>query len=358
MKVVKAMLREISDGAMFTRRQFFENILFMQRVYAKYIPRRVEIAGKPFEMTNKETVDFVQVNRCWKFVVASFGTKGIISSKNDYTGTIFQWVMQSFREEYDVKQGEYETLCKYLSLQPTDILDMKLRIEDKILRPCFYIADDVAHKAIRFVIRGTMNASDVLLDLLYQYHPWKDSYVHFGIMKAAKWCFDNLGDYLIAESNARKYKKLFVVGHSLGGAVASLFTIMMSEVHPTFSIECIAFGPPPTISLPLASAYDNLIKVFIYENDLVPSLCFGSVVQMKEIMLACKQPLPNAACCNSDNFEKENHIKDVKRFQDAMQQSECVCWQPLVRVGLRTRKAWVFRAVEEVLAAKTVIVCK
>ena len=59
---------------------------------------------------------------------------------------------------------------------------------------------------------------------------------------------------------------------------------------------------------------------------------------------------------------KENHIKDVKRFQDAMQQSECVCWQPLARVGLKTRKAWVLPAVEEAMShrarLKTIIGCK
>ena len=59
---------------------------------------------------------------------------------------------------------------------------------------------------------------------------------------------------------------------------------------------------------------------------------------------------------------KENHIKDVKRFQDAMQQSECVCWQPLARVGLNTRKAWVLPAVEEAMPhrarLKTIIGCK
>jgi hypothetical protein len=44
---------------------------------------------------------------------------------------------------------------------------------------------------------------------------------------------------------------------------------------------------------------------------------------------------------------KENHIKDVKRFQDAMHQSECVCWQALARAGLNTRRALVPPAVEE-----------
>ena len=38
------------------------------------------------------------------------------------------------------------------------------------------------------------------------------------------------------------------------------------------------------------------------------------------------------------NMLKENHIKDVKRYQDAMQQSECVRWQPLARVGLNKQE--------------------
>ena len=58
---------------------------------------------------------------------------------------------------------------------------------------------------------------------------------------------------------------------------------------------------------------------------------------------------------------KENHIKDVKRFQDAMQQSECVCWQPLARAGLIKRMEWVLPAVEEAMAhrarLKTIIGC-
>ena len=47
---------------------------------------------------------------------------------------------------------------------------------------------------------------------------------------------------------------------------------------------------------------------------------------------------------------KDNHIKDDKRFQDAMQQSECVCWQPLTRAELKTRRAWVLPAVEEAMS--------
>ena len=38
------------------------------------------------------------------------------------------------------------------------------------------------------------------------------------------------------------------------------------------------------------------------------------------------------------NMLKENHINDVTRCQDAMQQSECVCWQHLARAGFEHKK--------------------
>ena len=59
---------------------------------------------------------------------------------------------------------------------------------------------------------------------------------------------------------------------------------------------------------------------------------------------------------------KDQHIKDVWRFQNAMQQSECVTWQPLARAGLKQRREWILPAVEEAAAhrgrLKTIIGCK
>ena len=49
------------------------------------------------------------------------------------------------------------------------------------------------------------------------------------------------------------------------------------------------------------------------------------------------------------NMLKVSRIIDVKRFQDAMQQSECVCWQPLTRACLKASRVWVLPAVEEVM---------
>ena len=40
------------------------------------------------------------------------------------------------------------------------------------------------------------------------------------------------------------------------------------------------------------------------------------------------------------NMLKANYINDVKRFQNAMQQSKCVCWQPLARAGLKKRSGF------------------
>ena len=52
---------------------------------------------------------------------------------------------------------------------------------------------------------------------------------------------------------------------------------------------------------------------------------------------------------------KDQHIKDVWRFQNAMQQSECVTWQPLARAGLKQRREWILPAVEEAAAHRELL---
>lgn len=297
MKVIQSILREISDGAVFSRREFLENMIYLQRVYARNIPRKISILGRQIQNPAVE-VGMEGVLRAWNFVIASFGWRGIYNSRSNYSGTFLRMLRHRLLEQFDIKLFEMEMIAKFLSIDQTDILDLKLFFEDELYKPCYFISNDSKSRVIRLIIRGTMSTSDVIMDLLYQYHPWKDSHVHYGMLKAAKWCFNNLAKYLFSESLARGYEKIVISGHSLGGAVASLLSVMLIDSNPPVKIECIIFGPPPTVSLPVATKYDEHIKIFINENDLIPQLSFGAVVQLKEIMLACKQPPVDTACCN------------------------------------------------------------
>ena len=106
MKVVQSILREISDGAVFSRREFLENMIYLQRVYAKHIPRKMNVIGKQIQNPKTE-IGMEETFRAWNFVIASFGWRGIYSARGDYSGTI----LRMLREQ-------------------TDILDLKLFFED------------------------------------------------------------------------------------------------------------------------------------------------------------------------------------------------------------------------------------
>ena len=137
-----------------------------------------------------------------------------------------------------------------------------------------------------------MSIRDGMTDLVCEYVPFKDGLAHSGFLKSSQWFFENIGRQLLMFAEEYGLENIFCLGHSLGGATASL-TCMHIHDHflsrdegwPTCSLDpgkqinlhCYAYGPPPTDSQCLSSRYDHLITVFINGEDVVPSLSFGSV---------------------------------------------------------------------------------
>ena len=182
-------------------------------------------------------------------------------------------------------------LLDYLSIPESDMLVFNLE-EDKVFRPGFYVCIDRAQSAVILSIRGTMSIRDGMTDLVCEYVPFKDGLAHSGFLKSSQWFFENIGRQLLMFAEEYGLENIFCLGHSLGGATASL-TCMHIHDHflsrdegwPTCSLDpgkqinlhCYAYGPPPTVSQCLSSRYDHLITVFINGEDVVPSLSFGSV---------------------------------------------------------------------------------
>ena len=43
-----------------------------------------------------------------------------------------------------------------------------------------------------------------------------------------------------------------IVGHSLGGGIATLLSLLLKKKHPNFPLHCYSFAPPPVADLVLA----------------------------------------------------------------------------------------------------------
>jgi hypothetical protein len=77
------------------------------------------------------------------------------------------------------------------------------------------------------------------------------------------WFFRHLGPKLIAYSNAQSTSALYIVGHSLGAATASILTIMLLDYMDEFkkgktgdfTLQCFGFAPACCLSLDLSEKY-------------------------------------------------------------------------------------------------------
>lgn len=188
-------------------------------------------------------------------------------------------------------QANLRALLDYLSIPESDLLVYNLE-EDKVFRPGFYVCIDRAQSAVILSIRGTMSIRDGMTDLVCEYVPIKDGLAHSGFLKCSQWFFENIGRQLLMFAEEYGLENIYCLGHSLGGAIASLTCMHihdhflsrdegwpMCSVDPgkRINLHCYAYGPPPTVSQTIAGRYDHLITVFINGEDVVPSLSFGSV---------------------------------------------------------------------------------
>lgn len=198
-----------------------------------------------------------------------------------------------------------------------------------------FISLDHDSRAVVLTCRGTLGFEDVLTDMTCDYDDLVlagTAYkVHKGIHASAVRLLSGAGSRVIATLAAALEEfpdyGLVMCGHSLGGAVAALLAIMISEPasSPSFSfvttsslyrpepqrrltsqggigtaqasdvrlpsgrsIHVYAYGPPATLSPSLRLATRGLITTIINGQDLVPYLSLGVLHDLQAIALAFK----------------------------------------------------------------------
>lgn len=177
-----------------------------------------------------------------------------------------------------------------------------------------YISLDHDAKAVVLACRGTLGFEDVLADMTCEYDDliWRNrAYkVHKGVHASAqRILYGGDGKVLATLQEAlREFPGygLILCGHSLGGAVASLLGVMLSEpnphgtgfvtasekhdaaaggsdgkrrpdfqVPPGRRIHVFAYGPPGVMASSLNKLTRGLITTVVHGSDLVPHLSLG-----------------------------------------------------------------------------------
>ena len=140
----------------------------------------------------------------------------------------------------------------------------------------------------------------MITDALAHHEPWGGGVVHRGVLRSAK--------YLVNRSlkDIREAVKKFgsngiqVIGHSLGASVSSIVTLLLREqcqdlIAQGIDIHAWNFATAPCCSLDLAckAETEDCIDNFINENDVIPRLSYGNLMDFKELVKFAASELKN-----------------------------------------------------------------
>ncbi|KZV32986.1 sn1-specific diacylglycerol lipase beta-like [Dorcoceras hygrometricum] len=162
--------------------------------------------------------------------------------------------------------------------------------DSSVLRPGYFIGLDMRKKLVILGIRGTHTVYDLVTDIISSSHEeiaFEGYSTHFGAAEAARWFLTH--EIVTLRKCLEKHKgfKLRLVGHSLGGATASLLAIMLRKkslkelgFNPEI-IDAVAYAPPPCVSRELAESCSDFVTTVVMQDDMIPRLSIGSISRLR-----------------------------------------------------------------------------
>lgn len=169
------------------------------------------------------------------------------------------------------------------------------------------------HNRITTIFRGSESFKDWLYDLLIiQTNLKNDIYVHKGFKEQLEPAKDDL-IYTISKllQDYPKYK-LFTTGHSLGGALCTLFGYYLSEVFSPNEVNIISFASPRVGNKSWSNLINNKYNLkhyrFINEKDIVVSIPYINYYHTgikcylnRKRLVYIDEKIDNDCCCSFYN---------------------------------------------------------
>lgn len=147
--------------------------------------------------------------------------------------------------------------------------------------------------------RGTESKQDILIDLnffrtefilptLQSQNISNNILVHQGFYNQFNSVFsvldNNINNYINDSNDNNDSKELIFVGHSLGGALATLGACYYSLKYPNIKTSCVTFGSPRVGNNDFAKIFNkNVAESYRFVNDNDPVPCLPSSLRFKHV---------------------------------------------------------------------------
>ncbi|KAI4293037.1 hypothetical protein PAPHI01_2311 [Pancytospora philotis] len=200
-----------------------------------------------------------------------------------FANSLFTWGLEKRRDTVNIRDNRKKAILDRLDIEEADLFE-DFRGDDSSIS---YIAFFSKGRLV-VSFKGTTSGIETIHDLSCDYAHFQDGYAHRGIRDLGTAFMDQHWGVLRSEMDRRGVKQLVLAGHSLGAAVAVLVYLIMLEREPewTACASVTAFSCPPVVSASIASKEFPGIKIYNYGHDLVPRLCFGSVLELKYLCIS------------------------------------------------------------------------
>lgn len=230
-------------------------------------------------------------------------------------------VVHDLKYHTELAKGAYKdsttSLARNTMLRESDIVKF-IKISS-MLRPGYYIAIDKRKRLVILGIRGTHTVYDIITDIVSSSNEevtFEGYSTHFGSAEAARWFLTHEMDTLRKCLKKHKGFRLRLVGHSLGGAIASLLAIMIrkkSQQELGFNpdiVTAVGIATPPCVSRDLAEKCCEYVVTVVMQDDIIPRLSVASLTRLRNEVIQTDW---------SSVFEKEEWKGVVHLFTNAKQ---------------------------------------
>ncbi|GMH33064.1 hypothetical protein BSKO_00898 [Bryopsis sp. KO-2023] len=178
-------------------------------------------------------------------------------------------------------EANRKAVCALADIEEEDVLMAEWG--NSQYRPCHYVAIDRKRRRVMVVIRGSLETGDVITDVTGQ--PLSvtiggtSGTVHIGVMSAATYVQCSIQDALKEAAEKVPGWPLLITGHSLGGGVAVLLTMLLREEGSLNfkTVRGVGIGPASVVSEELAEQCRGFFTSVINRSDVVPRLSCASV---------------------------------------------------------------------------------
>eukprot|EP00834_Sanchytrium_tribonematis_P003862 NODE_166_length_14584_cov_1.124750.p5 type:complete len:394 gc:universal NODE_166_length_14584_cov_1.124750:8911-7730(-) len=151
----------------------------------------------------------------------------------------------------------------------------------KAFKPAYFVIYDQIKECIVIVVRGTMSFHDAVTDFVCNYHPWDGGFVHEGMYKSAVIIFEEIKHHIKEWALQFNTKSITFLGHSMGGAVATILSKLCIDEIEGYQFNAITYGAPPVVTASLLPSLTHVISV-VNHHDFASRMSYSAMVRLRE----------------------------------------------------------------------------